>query len=216
VRVRRQADLAPARHPRHSIWASEPHAVSGALSPLMRIRPSTDPSQAKCRWSWLLPCWWRQDHKRGSEELGYNDGKRRHSSLIHLIPSALSGSPKTLVFREFSLHATYCLAQLGEKVGMACSFADNKFPWRMTHGDLWFIARVRGGWRRGQAPRRKGFSSMSLKGAFTSVATIFDGTKTITGGTGRFENATGEANFVDVFSADFTHAHQTFEGTIQY
>ncbi len=54
----------------------------------------------------------------------------------------------------------------------------------------------------------------SVEAVFTSPTTTV-GRATITGGTGRFLNATGEVRFAEVFS-DATHAqvHQTFDGTI--
>jgi hypothetical protein len=53
-----------------------------------------------------------------------------------------------------------------------------------------------------------------VAGAFTS-ATTAEGTLTITGGTGRFLNASGEADF-EVVSPDGIHLTLTFEGTIEY
>lgn len=55
----------------------------------------------------------------------------------------------------------------------------------------------------------------SGEAAFTSPTTDA-GTLTITGGTGRFMNATGEGDFADVFSDGIKHAAQTFEGTIEF
>jgi hypothetical protein len=55
----------------------------------------------------------------------------------------------------------------------------------------------------------------SGEGAFTSP-TSAAGTFTITGGTGRFMNATGAGNFVAVTTDGFIHTAETFEGTIQY
>jgi hypothetical protein len=51
------------------------------------------------------------------------------------------------------------------------------------------------------------------EGAFTSPTSV-PGTATITGGTGRFEGATGDADFMDITS--IVLVDQTFEGTIQY
>jgi hypothetical protein len=51
------------------------------------------------------------------------------------------------------------------------------------------------------------------EGEFTSPTSVL-GTATITGGTGRFEDATGEAVFMDVTS--IVHVDQTFEGTILF
>jgi hypothetical protein len=51
------------------------------------------------------------------------------------------------------------------------------------------------------------------EGEFTSPTSVL-GTATITGGTGRFEDATGDAVFMDVTS--IVHVDQTFEGTIQF
>jgi hypothetical protein len=51
------------------------------------------------------------------------------------------------------------------------------------------------------------------EGEFTSPTSVL-GMAMITGGTGRFEDATGEAVFMDVTS--IVHVDQTFEGTIQF
>ena len=51
------------------------------------------------------------------------------------------------------------------------------------------------------------------EGAFTSPTSVV-GTATITGGTGRFEGATGGADFMDITS--IVLVDQTFEGTIQF
>jgi hypothetical protein len=51
-------------------------------------------------------------------------------------------------------------------------------------------------------------------GAFTS-ATTAEGTYTFTGGTGRFEDATGEATF-EAFTTDGVHVEVSFEGTVRY
>ena len=51
------------------------------------------------------------------------------------------------------------------------------------------------------------------EGAFTSPTSVL-GTATITGGTGRFEGATGDADFMDITS--IVLVDQTFEGTIQF
>ena len=51
------------------------------------------------------------------------------------------------------------------------------------------------------------------EGAFTSPTSVV-GTATITGGTGRFEGATGDADFMDITS--IVLVDQTFEGTIQF
>jgi hypothetical protein len=53
-----------------------------------------------------------------------------------------------------------------------------------------------------------------VEGAFIS-AIDFVATYTITGGTGRFRNASGAAQLVGV-SPDATHASFTFDGTISY
>ncbi len=53
-----------------------------------------------------------------------------------------------------------------------------------------------------------------LDGAFTSLTSI-EGTYTFTGGTGRFEDASGDADFVAVTS-DLIHIAVTFEGSIEY
>lgn len=55
---------------------------------------------------------------------------------------------------------------------------------------------------------------LDFEGAFTSPTTA-EGTYTFTGGTGRFEDATGEATF-DAFTPDGVHVEATFEGTIRY
>jgi hypothetical protein len=49
----------------------------------------------------------------------------------------------------------------------------------------------------------------------TSPTTSVD-TVRITGGTGRFTDATGEIVSVDVYSPDFSHDTSTWDGTIQY
>ena len=51
------------------------------------------------------------------------------------------------------------------------------------------------------------------EGAFTSPTSVV-GTATITGGTGRFEGATGDADFMDITS--IVLVDQTFEGTIRF
>ncbi len=53
-----------------------------------------------------------------------------------------------------------------------------------------------------------------VEGAFTSATTV-EGTFTITGGTGRFRNASGEADF-EVVTSDGINLELTFEGTIKY
>jgi hypothetical protein len=53
-----------------------------------------------------------------------------------------------------------------------------------------------------------------VEGEFTS-ATTAAGTFTFTGGTGRFRNATGQANF-EVVTTDGIHIALTFEGSIEY
>jgi hypothetical protein len=53
-----------------------------------------------------------------------------------------------------------------------------------------------------------------IDGAFTSATTI-EGTYTFTGGTGRFEDASGDADF-EAVTSDGIHIAVTFEGTIQY
>ena len=51
--------------------------------------------------------------------------------------------------------------------------------------------------------------------SFTPEGTI-EGTYTFTGGTGRFEGASGQADFVAIPNADLTAATITFNGTIRY
>jgi hypothetical protein len=53
-----------------------------------------------------------------------------------------------------------------------------------------------------------------VEGAFTS-ATTAEGTFTFTGGTGRFRNASGEADF-EAVTPDGIEIELTFEGTIKY
>jgi hypothetical protein len=53
-----------------------------------------------------------------------------------------------------------------------------------------------------------------VEGAFTS-ATTAEGTFTFTGGTGRFRNASGAADF-EVVTPDGIHLTLTFEGTIAF
>ena len=53
-----------------------------------------------------------------------------------------------------------------------------------------------------------------VEGAFTS-ATTAEGTLRFTGGTGRFRNASGEADF-DAVTPDGIHIALTFEGTIDF
>ena len=55
----------------------------------------------------------------------------------------------------------------------------------------------------------------SDEGRFTSSTTIA-GTITFMGGTGRFSNASGTADFEAVIAPDGMHYTLTFEGTIQY
>src|SRR5262249_37223302 len=71
---------------------------------------------------------------------------------------------------------------------------------------------VRGEWRAGSRwpARATGRSDM----ASPTSATTFAGTITFTGGTGRFTNASGTAQFEFVLTA--TGGTLTFEGTIQY
>ncbi len=53
-----------------------------------------------------------------------------------------------------------------------------------------------------------------VEGAFTSATTV-EGTFTVTGGTGRFRNASGEADF-EVVTSDGINLALTFKGTIRY
>jgi hypothetical protein len=53
-----------------------------------------------------------------------------------------------------------------------------------------------------------------IDGAFTSATTI-EGTYTFTGGTGRFEDSSGEADFTGV-TTDGIHIAVAFNGTIDY
>ena len=55
---------------------------------------------------------------------------------------------------------------------------------------------------------------VEIDGAFTS-ATDVEGLYIIIGGTGRFQNATGQAAF-HAFTPDFVYAEVTFEGTVSY
>ena len=55
---------------------------------------------------------------------------------------------------------------------------------------------------------------VEIDGAFTS-ATDVEGLYTVTGGTGRFEGATGQAAF-HAFTPDFSYAEVTFDGTVSY
>jgi hypothetical protein len=55
---------------------------------------------------------------------------------------------------------------------------------------------------------------VEIDGAFTS-ATDVEGRYIITGGTGRFRYATGEAAF-EAYTPDFHYAEVTFEGTLSY
>src|SRR5262249_48689963 len=56
---------------------------------------------------------------------------------------------------------------------------------------------------------------MDVVGLPTTTASI-SGTYTFTGGTGRFRNASGGAEFVGVIGQDMIHITVAFEGTIQY
>jgi hypothetical protein len=56
---------------------------------------------------------------------------------------------------------------------------------------------------------------MDVIGLPTTTASI-SGTYTFTGGTGRFGNASGGADFVGVIAPDGIHITVAFEGTIQY
>ena len=56
---------------------------------------------------------------------------------------------------------------------------------------------------------------MDVVGLPTTTAAI-SGTYTFTGGTGRFRNASGAADFVGLIAADGIHITVAFEGTIQY
>ena len=53
-----------------------------------------------------------------------------------------------------------------------------------------------------------------VQGAFTSPTNV-EGTITITGGTGRFSHASGEADF-ELFSADQIHLALRFDGAIEF
>src|SRR5215218_5991459 len=55
---------------------------------------------------------------------------------------------------------------------------------------------------------------VEIDGAFTS-ATDVEGRYIITGGTGRFQGATGEADF-QAYTPDFHYAEVTFDGTVSY
>ena len=55
---------------------------------------------------------------------------------------------------------------------------------------------------------------VDVEGAFTSQTTA-EGTYTFTGGTGLFQDATGEAAF-EAYTPDGVHVAATFEGTIRY
>jgi hypothetical protein len=67
--------------------------------------------------------------------------------------------------RDFSLHATCCLAHRGDIVGTAWLLCGSPIPVGRTHGDLWLISPCARGWRRGQSERRKVVSSLRLEGA---------------------------------------------------
>lgn len=55
---------------------------------------------------------------------------------------------------------------------------------------------------------------LDFEGAFTSPTTA-EGTYTFTGGTGRFEGASGGATF-EAYTPDGIHVEATFTGTIRY
>jgi hypothetical protein len=57
---------------------------------------------------------------------------------------------------------------------------------------------------------------IEAEGVPTNSPTTIGGTYTITGGTGRFSDASGGANFVGVIAPDGIHITVAFEGTIQY
>ncbi len=55
---------------------------------------------------------------------------------------------------------------------------------------------------------------VDIDGAFTSAMDI-EGLYIITGGTGRFQNASGQATF-HAYTPDFSYAEVTFDGTVSY
>lgn len=55
---------------------------------------------------------------------------------------------------------------------------------------------------------------VEIDGMFTS-ATDVEGLYLITGGTGRFQGASGQAHF-QAFTPDFSYAEVTFDGTVSY
>ncbi len=57
---------------------------------------------------------------------------------------------------------------------------------------------------------------IEAKGVPTNSPATIGGTYTFTGGTGRFSDASGGADFVGVIASDGIHITVAFEGTIQY
>jgi hypothetical protein len=55
-----------------------------------------------------------------------------------------------------------------------------------------------------------------IEGVPTGSPTTVGGTYTFTGGTGRFSDASGMAEFTGVIASDGIHITVAFEGTMQY